>query len=403
MRDRRIVVTGMGVVSPLGADLQTFHESLQQGKSGISTIETRFETGYRVNRAGMVREFDDSRFVDGSAGEAVGRTAGLGLTACAMAQRDAGLEGSTRCGIVVGTAMGEALEREAVWEERQAAAGGADDAHARYDTRGIHRKIAAALGLDGPGHLVASTCASGNHAIDWACDLLGAGEADAMLAVGVDTIGHVDLLGFSRLLLQAPDACRPFDLHRKGTILSEGAGALLLEPLPLAAKRSANILAEVAGCGLSCDAGGAFKSSVSDVRTLGLAAESALHEARISPQEIDFISAHGSGTRLNDARETQFARSLLGPHADRVPMSSIKSMLGHGQGAAAAFEAIACVLSLQHGVLYPTINFETPDPQCDMDCVPNTAREARVDVIMSNAFGVGGNNSIIVLKRWKGA
>jgi 3-oxoacyl-[acyl-carrier-protein] synthase II len=223
-----------------------------------------------------------------------------------------------------------------------------------------------------------------------------------MLAVGVDTIGHVDLLGFNCLLLQAPDALRPFDLHRKGTILSEGAGALLLEPLEEARRRGADVLAEVAGCGLSCDADASFQTPVSDVRSLLVAGRAALDDAAMNAEQIDYVSAHGSGTKLNDARETCFVKALLGPRAMRVTMSSIKSMLGHAQGAAASFEAIASVLSLQHAVLYPTTNYETPDPQCDIDCVANEARDCPVNVIMSNAFGFGGNNSVVLFKKWRG-
>ena len=403
MTRERIVITGLGVISPLGCDPNSFHEALQNGKDGITTLEPRFPTGYKVNRAGLVRDFELERFAEVANGSALGRTAGLGIAACAMARRHAGLRGAKRCGIVVGTALGEALEREVQWEARHGVPAASDSGAAVPEPAGMQRTIATALDLEGPCQLITSTCASGNHAIDRACEILKSGGADAMLALGVDTIGQVDLLGFSRLLLQAPDACRPFDLKRKGTILSEGAGALLLERLSSARARSADILAEVVGCGLSCDAAGAFKGSVSDVRTLELAAQSALREAGLAPDTIDFVSAHGSGTRLNDARETRFVRSLLGPRADEVPMSSIKSMLGHAQGAAAAFEAIACVLCFQRDVLYPTIHFETPDPQCDMDCVPNAAREARVDLIMSNAFGVGGNNSIALFRRWEGA
>ncbi len=390
----------MGVVSPLGTDLDTYHRSLRDGADGISTIEPRYETGYKVNRAGLVKDFGALGAESMASSQRHGRTTALGLAAARMAIQNAGFD-HPRCGVIVGTAMGDALELEASWERRSACE--ATDARpALYGQHGIHTAIATTLGLDGPSHLIATTCAAGNHAIDWACDILQVDGVGGVLAVGADTIGHVDLLGFSRLLLQAPDAIRPFDRHRKGTILSEGAGALLLEPLALAKKRGAPILAEVAGCGLSSDASGAFQSKAADVRTLQIAAEGAFRQARVSPDAIDYVSAHGSATRLNDARETNFAKSLFGSRAYQVPMSSIKSMLGHAQGAAASLEAIACVLSFEHDTLYPTINFETADPQCDMDCIPNRAREARVDVIMSNAFGVGGNNSIVILKRWQG-
>ncbi len=226
------------------------------------------------------------------------------------------------------------------------------------------------------------------------------GSADAVIAVGVDTIPYTTLLGFCRLLLQAPSLCQPFDRYRKGTILAEGAGALVLEPLDLAKRRGARVLAEVAGTGLSNDAAGPFGGTVDTITSLELAASRALRDARIATREVDYVSAHGSGTRLNDARETRFLRSLLGDRAEEVPVSSIKSMLGHASGAAASLEAIASVLTFQHDTLYPTTNYTTPDPECDLDYVPNEAREARVDVILSNSFGVGGQNAVVVLKRW---
>lgn len=404
----RIVISGMGVVSPLGMELSAFHQALAQGRSGISTVQYPWETGYKTNHAGIVKDFEPSSFVEPERSDAFGRTTRLALAASKRALEDAGIDVEAqekRIGVVVGTAMGEALEAEKVWQ--------AADNQGAFRLEGkrpssifpftnIHTSLASVFGLDGPGHLVTTTCAAGNHALGWAADLLRAGAADAMLAVGADTIGYVDMLGFSRLLLQAPVCCQPFDLHRKGTILSEGAGALLLEPLSAVKKRRAPILAEVAGCGLSCDAAGPFSGKVKEVRSLEIAAEKALKEARCSADAIDYISAHGSGTRLNDAKETFFIKKMLGEQAYQVPVSSIKSMLGHAQGAASALEAIACVLSFKHDLLYPTVNYQTPDPQCDLNYVPNQARQCRVDTILSNAFGVGGNNAILILKRWSG-
>ncbi|MCZ6820872.1 MAG: DUF3326 domain-containing protein, partial [Calditrichaeota bacterium] len=322
-----------------------------------------------------------------------------------MALEDAGLDGQTeKTGVVLGTAMAESLQMEKIWESHQKKNQPDHENNSRviFPDQDINETVAAAFHLQGPSHLVSTTCAAGNHAIAWASDLLKTGAADAMLAVGADTISYVDLLGFSRLLLQAPECCQPFDLHRKGTILSEGAGALVLEPLNLAKRRGAEILAEVAGYGLSCDAAGPFDSRVKDIESLVIAAERTFQEAQCSPDEIEYISAHGSGTRLNDSKETLFIKTILGERAYKVPISSIKSMLGHAQGAASSFEAIACVLSFKHDILYPTINYKTLDPQCDLDYVPNEARLCRVNTIMSNAFGVGGNNAIVIFRRWLG-
>jgi 3-oxoacyl-(acyl-carrier-protein) synthase len=319
----------------------------------------------------------------------------------------------------VGTTSGAALRWERDLERRLPApsaegampAGASDDAQQQpaaapdfaFAAPALHHFAAEQLQLTGPCQLVASTCASGNHALAWARDLLRVGAASAMLAVGADTIGHVVLQGFCRLLLQAPACIQPFDKHRKGTILAEGAGALLLERLSAARARGARIWAELAGCGLSCDEGGAFKGSVRDVDTLLRAGRAALRDAALAPEQIDYVSAHGSGTKLNDARETHFLHQLLGPHAASTPIGSLKSMLGHAQGAAASLEAIASVLSLHHDMLYPTINYRTPDPRCDLDCVPNHARRRRINTVLSNAFGLGGNNALVVLRRWEDA
>lgn len=401
--EERIVITGMGVLSPLGNCLEEFHQNLVEGKNGISEIEYPWSTGYKINHAGIVRDSASFHTVDLGQTAQGGRTTGLATAAVKTALANAEIEihpMANRIGLVVGTAFGEApgLEDEI------------NDGIPTHDKPQselgrmvrIQESIAENLGIIGPRHLVTTTCASGNHAISWAADLLKMAEADVMIAVGADTIGYVDMLGFSRLLLQAPEKCQPFDLHRKGTILSEGAGALVLESASFAKRRGADILAEVGGCGLSCDAAGPFESKASETASLELAANKALSEARVRPEDVQYVSAHGSGTRLNDVKETNFLKRILGEHARNTPVSSIKSMLGHAQGAAASFEAIACVLSFKHNILYPTTNYETPDPKCDLDYIPNEARESRVETVMSNAFGVGGNNAIIIFKKWKG-
>lgn len=395
--DDRIVITGMGVVSPLGVGTDEFHQALSEGRNGVSTLDLSWETGYKSNHVGLVKNFEPSAH---GGSEPAGRTSRFAVAACRMALEDAGLDGQTeKTGVVLGTAMAEALQMEKVWESHQKNQNKSRVIFSEQDIRGA---VVAAFDLQGPSHLVSTTCAAGNHAIAWAADLLKTGAADAMLAMGADTISYVDLLGFSRLLLQAPECCQPFDLHRKGTILSEGAGALVLEPLTLAKRRGVEVLAEVGGYGLSCDAAGPFDSKVYDIRSLEIAAQRAFKEAHCRPDEIQYVSAHGSGTRLNDAKETYFTKKILGERVYKVPISSIKSMLGHAQGAASSLEAIACVLSFKYNIIYPTINYQTPDPQCDLDYVSNQARECSVNTIMSNAFGVGGNNAIVIFKRWLG-
>jgi 3-oxoacyl-(acyl-carrier-protein) synthase len=294
--------------------------------------------------------------------------------------------------VIVGTTWGEALELE-----QSLLVPGAPP---REPLSGMSERLRCELGAEGPCCVVTTTCAAGNHAIAIGCDLLRGGCADAALAVGTDALSYTVLLGFSRLLLRDPQTCRPFDLHRNGTVLSEGAGALLLERAPSALRRGAAILGEVAGCGLSCDAAGPFESRAANLASLEVAADAAFRDAGFGPEVIDHVSAHGSATRLNDVKETNFLKRLLGPRAYAVPVSGIKSMLGHAQGAASSLEAIACLLTLRHDVLYPTINLCTPDPDCDLDYVPGAARAARVNAILSNAFGMGGTNALCIFRRW---
>jgi len=400
----RVVVTGMGVVSPIGVDIEAFHNALAMGMSGISGIQFPWPTAYKVLRAGRVMDFDLSYYVPDA--PPMGRASQLAAASVKLALDNAGIElpirRPDRAGLVVGTAMGDATEFEADWQAfRQHRVNGRPGPGWML-LGNLAERVSDTFGLQGPSHLVATTCAAGNHAIAWSAELLNSGAADVMLAVGADTIGYVDTLGFTRLLLQAPERCQPFDRRRKGTILSEGAAAVVLEKVSAAKRRGADILAEIIGYGMSCDAAGPFASTVKDTRGMQVAFKRALRRAQISPEEIDHVSAHGSGTRLNDHKETVFLKEVLGEHAYEVPVSAIKAVLGHAQGAASLFEAVACVLTLNRGLIFPTMNYETPDPNCDLDYVPNQAREKRVDTILSNAFGVGGNNALVLFHRWNG-
>jgi 3-oxoacyl-[acyl-carrier-protein] synthase II len=400
----RTVVTGMGVVSSLGTGVETFHRALMRGDSGISTLQTPKETGYKIVRAGVVKNFDLCDYVPEASH--VGRASQLALAACKLALEQAGLnpgQHPDRVGTVVGTALGDALEFEEQWDSYRETKK-AKNSRPYYEWMrlgSLKDRITETFGLGGSSHLVTTNCAAGNQAISWSSDLLKSGAADAMLAVAADTLGFVDVLGFCRLLLQAPERCQPFDLHRKGTILSEGSAALVLETVSSARRRGANILAEVAGHGESSDAAGAFASKLQDTRGMRVAFTRALRSAGVSADQIDHVSAHGSGTRLNDAKETIFLKQIFGQRAYKLPVNSIKSMLGHAQGAAPMLEAVACVLTLNRHCLYPTVNYETPDPACDLDYIANQPRHQRVDTILSNSFGVGGNNSLVIFRRWE--
>jgi 3-oxoacyl-[acyl-carrier-protein] synthase II len=258
--------------------------------------------------------------------------------------------------------------------------------------------VAAFLGLRGPVAMIPTACAAGNFAIGLGRDLILRGDADLVLAGGVDPYSRVAHTGFNRLLSMSPDVCRPFDLRRKGIVLGEGAGVLVLERESAARARGATPLAAVLGYGLSNDA---FHIVNPDPDGLGLlrAMEAAMADAGLTAADIDYVSAHGTGTPANDAAESRAIRAFLGPRHRSVPVSSIKSMIGHTMGAASALEAVACVMALVSGIVPPTANHEVPDPECDLDVVPNQARRHPVGVVLSNAMAFGGNNACLVLGR----
>jgi 3-oxoacyl-[acyl-carrier-protein] synthase II len=267
--------------------------------------------------------------------------------------------------------------------------------------------VAITYGVRGPNLCVASACATGSHAIGEAAEVLRQGRAEVMVCGGSDAVIHpLSLAGFRNMGAvstrndEPERASRPFDAGRDGFVMGEGAGVLVLESLEHARQRGARIYCEVAGYGVTADA---FHITAPEETGQGAAEamEQALHDAGLAPRDVDYINAHGTGTLLNDRIETQAIRTVFGPHADRLVVSSTKSMLGHLMGAAGAVEAIACVKSLETGWVHPTINYEHPDPQCDLDYVPNQARRLEPRVVLSNSFGFGGHNGCLIFRRWE--
>jgi 3-oxoacyl-[acyl-carrier-protein] synthase II len=245
--------------------------------------------------------------------------------------------------------------------------------------------------------MVSTACAAGNYAIATAFDLIRLNRADVMIAGASDGISRIEYTGFNQFSAVAPEKCQPFDKNRKGMMLAEGAGMLVLESLENAVKRKAPIYAEIAGYGLSCDAHHMTNASVDGITEC---MRKAMREARISPEDVDYISAHGTGTLANDRAECAAIKEVFGALYKKIPMSSIKSMLGHTMGAASALEAIVCALAAANNIIPPTINFETPDPECDIDCVPNDARKHTVNIALNNSYAFGGNNASLVLKKF---
>jgi 3-oxoacyl-[acyl-carrier-protein] synthase II len=400
----RVVVTGIGVVTSVGAGREQFWDGLLAGRCGISAVESFDTAGYGVHRGGEVKGFDASRYLRRLDASRVGRASQFAAAAARLALADAGVEPDSldplRAGVSMGTTSGEPLEVERF-----------DDAYVakeldrvgpefmgRYPCHLISANVAEELGFAGVNMMIPTACAAGNYAVAHAFDTLRAGRADLMVAGGSDAFSRITYTGFARLGAVAPDICRPFDRNRKGMIPGEGAGVLVLEPLKRALARGARIYAEVAGYGLSCDAHH-MTAAHPEGDGAARAMMRALEDSGMRPEDVSYVSAHGTGTPTNDRLETIAVKRLFQEHAYGVPVSSVKSMLGHTMGAASAIEAAVCALAVHTDRIPPTINLEEPDPECDLDYVPNRAREHRVDVAMNNAYAFGGNNASLVLKK----
>jgi 3-oxoacyl-[acyl-carrier-protein] synthase II len=263
----------------------------------------------------------------------------------------------------------------------------------QYPSCTISAHVARHFGLTGPNYMIPNACAAGNYAIGYAYDLLRLGKAEVMLAGGCDPFSRIAFMGFNRIFAVAPEKCQPFDKNRQGTLIGEGAGVLLLESLERAQARGATIYAEVLGYGLSCDA---HHMTIPHVDGLTRVMQRALQDADVNPDGVDYISAHGTGTPANDRAECTAIHEVFGPRASQIPVSSIKSMLGHTMGAASALEAIACALTIYTQWLPPTINFQEADIECAVDCVPNKTRDLdQLSIVLNNSFAFGGNNACV--------
>ena len=402
--DRRIVITGIGVVTPIGTGCQEFWTNLLDGRCGIGPVQSFDTSGYNVHRGAEVKEFEAEKYILNLDAAHLGRASQFAIAAARLALADAGVEiGSIdrkRAGVSMGTTSGEPREVERF-----------DDSYvnkdldqigpeflARYPCHVIAAHVASELNFAGVNTMIPTACAAGNYAIAHALDVMRAGRADLMLAGGSDAFSRITFTGFARLGAVAPETCQPFDRFRKGMIPGEGAGVLVLEPLDCARRRGARIYAEVSGYGLSCDA-----HHMTAAHPQGDGAERAMRQALVDsgakPEEVSYISAHGTGTSTNDRLETIAVKRLFKDAAYRIPISSVKSMLGHTMGAASAIEAAVCALAVFSDRVPPTINLNDPDPECDLDYVPNFARELRVNVAMNNAYAFGGNNASLILRK----
>ncbi|MCX5711032.1 MAG: beta-ketoacyl-[acyl-carrier-protein] synthase family protein [Candidatus Omnitrophica bacterium] len=398
--NRRVVVTGIGVLSSIGIGVDDFWKALTAGKSGISEVESFSTAEFPTHRAGEIKNFQPEQFISKEKISKIGRASQLAVSAAHLAVKDAKINiDKDNTGVSMGTTMGETQVLEKLneaWVRRGLDAVEAADI-LKLPTDLLSASIAKEFDLKGCVFIIPNACAAGNFAIGYAYDLIRMGRAKVMLAGGADAFSKIAFTGFNRLLAVAPDKCQPFDKSRKGMLVGEGAGVIVLEELEDALKRGAQIYAEILGYGLSCDAHhmtAPFGEGISE------AINKALRASAIAPEDVGYLNAHGTGTPANDKEECLAIKKVFGQHAKTLPVSSIKSMLGHTMGAASAIEAIACCLSVKHDIIPPTINFETPDPDCDIDCVPNVSRKTKVDIALNSASAFGGNNACLVLKKF---
>jgi 3-oxoacyl-[acyl-carrier-protein] synthase II len=399
--NKRVVITGLGVVSSIGIGKEAFWSGLLAGKSGISPVTAFDTTLHFTHNGGEVKGFDAASFIPEDRLPRLNRATQMAIAAAKLAVQDAGISGpmlsSHRTGVAHGTTLGAAQAIEGVDDRLVRKEGVQPELFLQMPPHAAPAAIAEEFGCSGTLFMVSTACAAGNYAIGYASDLIRLGRADIVLAGASDGVSRIEFTGFNQFSAVAPDLCRPFDRNRKGMIPAEGAGILVLESLEHALSRNATIYAEVTGYGLSCDAHHMTNASVAGIIDCMI---NALHAAGISPDEVDYISAHGTGTIANDRTECAAIKDVFGARYKTLPVSSIKSMLGHTMGAASALEAVVCSLIVQRDIIPPTINFETPDPECDIDCVPNLARKHRVAVALNNSYAFGGNNASVVFKKF---
>jgi 3-oxoacyl-[acyl-carrier-protein] synthase II len=405
----RVVITGMGVISPLGHTADESWQSLLNGRSGIGTI-TQFDSSHLpVHIAGEVKDFDPADYMNFKEARRVSRASQLAIAATKMALEDAGLDvpldNPERVATIVGTGAGglEVADRELGNLRSKGFRRVSPFAMVGFLTNMPAYHLSVLNGAKGHINTVVAACASGTQAIGEAFDVIRNGRADMAIAGGVEGLIHeASIAGFASmraLSLRNEDpehACRPFDRERDGTVLSEGAGFVILERLDHALARGATIHTELQGYAASSDA---FHISMPDPQASGAvnAMRWAIKDAQMNNEDIDYINAHGSSTPLNDAMETLAIKRLFGEHAYEIPVSSSKSVLGHALGATGAIEAILSAYALNEQIIPPTWNYEYPDPECDLDYVPNKPREAKLDTILTNSFGMGGQNACLVM------
>jgi 3-oxoacyl-[acyl-carrier-protein] synthase II len=407
----RAVVTGMGAITPIGNSVSEFWDSCIQGRSGIGIL-TQFDTSpYPVHIAGEVKNFDPEDYMDKRDARRMARFSQFAVAATRQALQQAELDmdkiDRTRVGVLIGNGIGGLADSQEAVRTLDEKGGMKVDPFffPKMLPNMAAAHIALVYGAKGYNNTVITACAAGTQAIGDALDLVRSGRVDVVITGGTEaTLCELGLSGFAviRALSTRNDeperASRPYDAERDGFVAAEGAGILVVESLEHAQRRNAPMQAELAGYGAGNDANHVVAPAPDGEGAMN-AMNWALEDARVTPSEVDYINAHGTSTKLNDASETLAIKRVFGEDAYRVPVSATKSMIGHSFGAAGGIESIAAIQTIQTGLIHPTINYENPDPECDLDYVPNEARRANVDVVLKNSFGFGGQNACLVFKR----
>jgi 3-oxoacyl-[acyl-carrier-protein] synthase II len=407
MKNTRVVITGLGAITPIGLNVQEFWRGLVEGRNGVAPISTFDTTRYPVKLAAEVKGFKPEEYLPLKRIDRTSRPTHFAIACAKEALHSANLdmekENRTRIGCIIATSGAPPILVDQGEILKTRGPRGVDPLiPSKAGACMVGVQVGLEFGLRGPNSTINSACASGSDSLGVALMHLRMGHADVILAGGSEaTLAPISIAttGLLGALSKNPDmetASRPFDLNRNGFLYGEGAGMLVLETLEHAQNRGAHILAELAGAGWSFDA---FNDTAPLADIQAVAMQNALQDAGVNFEEIDYINAHGTSTQLNDSEETRAIKMVFGKRAYKIPISSNKSMIGHLATAAGSVEAVATVLTIQHGIIPPTIHYQTPDPLCDLDYVPNQARTQKVNICLSNSFGLGGQNCCVIIRR----
>lgn len=406
MSSGRVVVTGTGVISAIGSDTPSFWESILQGRSGIGPFRSVEADNIRFKNGAEVKEFDPARHFTGKELDLMDRFAQFALVAAREAVSRSGIEigemNGNRAAVICGTSIGGVVAQESAYVDLYR------ENKSRVHPLSIPRTmpnsassiVSMDLGITGPVYTISTACASSNHAIGNAFWLIRNGVCDLAIAGGSETpFTYTFLKSWEAIRVVAPDTCRPFSLNRQGMILGEGGAMLVLESMESAMGRGARILAEIVGFGMSSDASHITKPDQTGAER---AMQMAMKDGKFNYSDVDYINAHGTGTAVNDKMETSAIKNVFGSHARELSISSTKSMHGHLLGGTSAVEAVATIMAVDQDILPPTANYESHDPDCDLDVVPNTSRPKKIRYALSNSFAFGGLNAVLAFRKWEG-